>query len=130
MMARKLYQTDLTDQQWNELARLIPPAKRGGRPRQVNMREVINGILYILRTGSAWEHMPHDLPSCKTCWWYFNRFSTEGVWRSIAEALHPAARLRRGRHPDPSEAIVDAQSVKTTKKGGLHKPSATTLARR
>src|SRR5215218_1599312 len=62
IMARTPYRTDLTDPQWNELAPLIPPAKPGGRPRAVDMREVINGIRYVLRTGCAWDHMPHDLP--------------------------------------------------------------------
>ena len=118
-MARKPYSTDLTDQQWKELEPLIPPERPGGRPRSVNMREILNGILYVLRTGCAWEHMPHDLPSPKTCWFYFDRFSTDGTWRTIAETLHPAARVRAGRDPSPSQAIVDAQSVKTTKKGAL-----------
>lgn len=127
-MARTPYRTDLTDEQWNELAPLIPPAKPGGRPREVDMREVINGIRYVLRTGCAWEHMPHDLPCCKTCWYYFDRFSGDGTWRTIAEALHPPARVRSGRDPNPSEAIVDAQSVKTTKKGGPWERSVLTRA--
>ena len=67
-MARKPYPSDLTDKQWEELGRLIPPARRGGRPRAVDMREVVNGILYVLRTGCAWRQMPHDLPNPKTCW--------------------------------------------------------------
>jgi putative transposase len=117
-MARTPYPTDLTDEQWHELTRLIPPAKPGGRPRGVDVREVINGILYVLRTGCAWRALPHDLPCFKTCWYYFDRFSNDGTWRSIAERLHPMARVRAGRDPSPSEAIVDAQSVKTTRKGG------------
>lgn len=128
IVARTPYQTDLTDRQWDELRPLIPPAKPGGRPREVDMREVIDGILYVLRTGCGWAHLPHDLPSPKTCWWYFNRFSTDGTWRTIAEVLHPAARVRSGRDAQPSEAIVDAQSVKTTKKGGRHRAWATTPA--
>ena len=127
-MARKPYRTDLTDKQWDELAPLIPPAKPGGRPRGVDMREVIDGIRYVLQTGCGWEHLPHDLPPYQTCWWYFNRFSNDGTWRAIAEALHPPARVRSGRDPQPSEAIVDAQSVKTTKKGGPRAASALTPA--
>ena len=127
-MARKPYRTDLTDEQWNELEPLIPPAKAGGRPRRVDMREVINGIRYVLQSGCAWAHLPHDLPCCKTCWYYFDRFCGDGTWRSIAEALHPPARVRSGRDAQPSEAIVDAQSVKTTKKGGPPRRSATTPA--
>jgi putative transposase len=121
-MARKQYLTDLSDLQWKELEPHIPAEKPGGRPRKQDMREVINGILYLLRTGCAWRHLPHDLPNPKTCWFYFNRFSNDGTWQTIAESLHPAARVRAGRDPSPSEAIVDAQSVKTTKKGALSKP--------
>jgi putative transposase len=118
-MRRVAYKTDLTQQQWDELKPLIPAELPGGRHREQDMREVINGILYVLRSGCAWEQMPHDLPHPKTCWYYFNRFSGDGTWRTIAEALHPAARVRSGRDPSPSQAVVDAQSVKTTKKGGL-----------
>ena len=127
-MARKAYDTDLSDQQWRELEPLIPPAKPGGRPREQEMREVIDGILYVLRTGCAWRHMPHDLPNPKTCWHYFDRFSSDGTWRTIAEQLHPAARVRSGRDARPGEATVDAQSVKTTKKGARPARSATTRA--
>jgi transposase len=124
-MARMPYETDLSDEQWNELKPLIPPEKPGGRPRTQDMREVIDGILYVLRTGCPWQHMPHDLPNPKTCWSYFDRFSSDGTWRNIAETLHPAARVRSGRDACPSQAIVDAQSVKTTKKGGLGERSDT-----
>lgn len=118
-MARKPYDTDLSDEQWNELQPLIPLEHPGGRPRDQDMREIVNGILYVLRTGCAWRHMPHDLPNPKTCWFYFDRFSNDGTWRTLAETLHPAARVRSGRDPNPSQAVVDAQSVKTTKKGAL-----------
>src|SRR4051812_37562235 len=127
-MARKPYRTDLTDKQWDELKPLIPPAKPGGRPRRVDMREVINGIRYVLQTGCAWEHMPHDLPPYQTCWWYFDRFSGDGTWRTIAEVRPRGGGGRGGRAPQPSEAIVDAQSVKTTKKGGRWAASALTPA--
>ena len=90
------------------------------------MREIVNAIVYVLRTGCAWRHIPHDLPNPKTCWFYFDRFSGEGTWQMIAEALHPAARVRAGRDPSPSQAIIDAQSVKTTKKGVRSKPSVLT----
>jgi putative transposase len=125
-MARTPYPTDLSDEQWRELEPLIPPAKPGGRPREQDMREVLNGILYVLRSGCAWDLMPHDLPKYKTCWYYFDRFSRDATWRTIAEALHPAARVRSGRDALPSEATVDAQSVKTTKKGGLRAASVLT----
>ena len=129
-MARKPYPSDVTDRQWNEIAGLIPPPRPGGRPRVQDMREVFNGILYVLRTGGAWSQMPHDLPNPKTCWHYFDRFSREGVWERIAQRLYPAARVRAGRDPRPSEAMIDAQSVKTTKKGGRGAASATMRGRR
>src|SRR5688572_10625714 len=129
-MARKPYPSDLTFKQWQELKPLIPPPRPGGRPRRQNMREVFNGILYVLRGGCAWRQMPHDLPNPKTCWYYFNRFSQEGVWERIAQQLYPSARARAGRDPRPSEAMIDAQSVKTTKKGVRTAVSATTRARR
>ena len=127
-MARKPYDSDLSDRQWKELEPLIPHAKPGGRPREQNMREIINGILYVLRGGGAWRLMPHDLPNCKTCWYYFDRFSGDGTWQRIAETLHPAARVRSGRDAQPGQAVVDAQSVKTTKKGAKRERSATTRA--
>ena len=126
-MARTPYETHLTDLQCKEIEPYIPPERPGGRPRDQDMREVINGILYVLPTGCAWRHMPHDLPNPKTCWFYFNRFSSDGIWRTIGEGLHPAARVRAGRDPSPSQAIADAQSVKTTKKGVPRKRSVLTL---
>jgi putative transposase len=129
-MARMPYATDLTDLQWKEIEPYIPPERPGGRPRHRDMREVINGIFYVLRTGCPWRHMPHDLPNPKTCWFYFNRFSAENTWRTISEALHPAARVRAGRDAIPSQAIVDAQSVKTTKKGAPRKRSVLTREKR
>jgi len=129
-MARKPYPSDVTDKQWAELEPLIPPPRPGGRPREQDMREVFNGILYVLRGGCAWSQMPHDLPNPKTCWHYFNHFSKQGLWQKIAAALYPAARARAGRDPRPSEAMIDAQSVKTTKKGARTAASATTRGRR
>ena len=129
-MARKPYRSDVTDEQWQEVEPLIPAASPGGRPRSVDMREVFNGILYVLRGGCAWDQMPHDLPSGKTCWFYFNRFSRQKLWEQIARALYPSARARAGRDPRPSEAVIDAQSVKTTKKGARTAQSATTRGRR
>ena len=113
-MNRKAYPSDLTDDQWNVLAPLLPAAKPGGRPRKVDIREVINGILYVLRNGCAWRAMPHDFPPWGTVWWYFREWRRDGTWERVHEALQSKVRQAEGSDPTPSADIVDSQSVKTT----------------
>lgn len=113
-MQRKLYPTDVTDKQWAILSPLIPLAKTGGRPRRVNLREVVNAIFYILCGGCTWRMMPHDLPAWKTVYHYFRLWRMSGVWQRMNQALREKVRHQVERQPTPSAAIVDSQSVKTT----------------
>ena len=124
---RKPYPSDLTDEQWDILAPLLPAAKSGGRPRSVDLREIVNGILYVLRSGCAWRMLPNDLPPWQTVYKYFRRWTLDGTWKRVHEQLRPVVRESEGRDAEPSAAIIDSQSVKTTEKGGL---AATTRARR
>ena len=126
-MKRKTYPSDLTDEQWELLSPLLPAAKPGGRPRTVELREILNAILYVLRTGCAWRMLPHDLPPWQTVYKYFRGFSEDGTWERVHDAIRPNVREGEGRSAMPTAAIIDSQSVKTTEKGGL---VAMTLVRR
>jgi putative transposase len=117
-MIRKGYKSDLTDKEWQIIKPLIPPPKPGGHPRTVDMREVVNAVFYLLRTGCSWEMLPHDFPPYSTVYYYFRRWQRRGLWEQINQVLREQVRMKQGRSPQATAAIVDSQSVKTTEKKG------------
>lgn len=126
-MTRKPYPSDLTDEQWKILDPLIPPPQANCRPRKADMREVVNALIYMARTGCSYRQLPHDLPAYRSVFYYFTKWRKCGVWRKIHDKLHERVREEAGRDPKPSAGIVDSQSVKTGEKGG---PSEATTRRR
>lgn len=118
MVKRASYPSDLTDKQWALVEPLLPLAEPGGREREVDLREVLNGILYLLRGGVSWRMLPHDLPPWGTVHYSYRRFRLDGTWIKVHDHLRGKVRVAAGRKAAPSAAIMDSQSVKTTKKGG------------
>jgi len=125
------YPSDLTDAEWALVEPLIPPAKRGGRRRSVNLREVLNAIFYVLSTGCQWNALPKDLPPKSTVYDYLDLWDWDGTLERIHHTLYVAVREREGREASPTAAIIDSQSVKGAQKGALRStPRATMRARK
>ena len=115
---RLRYPSDLTDEEWSLVAPLIPPAKCGGNKRTVNLREVMNGIMYVLSTGCQWRAIPKDLPPRSTLFGYLDLWSYDGTLDCIHHVLFMACREQGERDASPTAAIIDSQSVKSAEKGG------------
>jgi putative transposase len=117
-MERNPYPTDLTDEQWKLVEHLFPQAKPGGRPRKTDLREVLNALFYLTRTGCQWRMIPHEFPPWKTCYNYYRAWIESGTWDEIAFVLRMEIRMEAGRNDQPRVAAIDSQSVKTTEQGG------------
>ncbi len=112
------YPSDVTNEEWALIEPLIPPAKGGGKTRTVVMREVVNGLMFVLSTGCQWRAIPKDLPPKSTVYGYFDLWTWDGTIGRIHEALYAACREQAGRDASPTAAIIDSQSVKSAEKGG------------
>jgi putative transposase len=114
----QIYPTDLTDSQWNIIQQLIPPAKSGGRPRKLDMRMVVNGIVYVVVGGIQWRLLPREYPKWQSVYTYFRQWRDDGTWQRIHDTLRAEVRRREGRHKHATAGSIDSQTVKTGRTPG------------
>lgn len=117
-MSERYYDSDLTEQEWQQLKPLLPPEKPVGKLREVDLREVLNAIFYRADNGTKWRNLPSNFPAWQTVYGYFRLWVKLGVWEQINAVLVQQVRVREGREPQPSLTIIDSQSVKLGQKGG------------
>jgi transposase len=112
------YPSDLTDEEWGLVEPLIPAAKRGGRPRAVKVRDVVDGLMYILSTGCQWRYSPDSFPPSSTLYHYFDLWTYDGTLDHIHQILYEKCRIQAEREVTPTACVMDSQSVKSAEKGG------------
>ena len=113
------YPTDLTDAEWALLEPLLPKRQGPGRPRRVDLRQVLNALFYLTRTGCQWRLLPREFPYWGTVRYYFDKWTNDGTWERLNDALREHARVKAGRQAQPRAAILDSQTAKTTEVGGV-----------
>jgi putative transposase len=118
-MERRSYPSDLTPAEFAWIEPYLPAPFPRGRPRRWPVREILDAIFYVIRTGAQWRQLPHEYPPWSTVYWHFRRWRLGGLWGRLNAALRERLRVRSGRHPQPSAGILDSQSVKTSAVGGV-----------
>jgi putative transposase len=119
MQTKQLYPTDLTDSQWDLIKEMLPKARPGGRPRSLEMRAVVNAILYLVVSGIQWRMLPKEYPKWQSVYHYFREWCKSGLWKRIHDTLRARVREKAGRHKHPTAGCIDSQSVKATLVPGL-----------
>jgi len=118
-MKKQTYPSELTDEQWQYIKDLIPPAKTGGRPRHLEMKAVVNAIMYVVIGGIQWRMLPTDYPKWQSVYYYFSLWRNKGVWQNIHDRLRAQFRQKAGRHKHPTAGCIDSQSVKASEWSGV-----------